>query len=58
MKFDFRVSNLFNEDMLLYYTTAQRAPGGDITNPSRIATPSQFSFIVPRNYSLTTTFSF
>ena len=26
------VSNLFNEDMLLYYTTAQRPPGGDITN--------------------------
>jgi len=44
--------------MLLYYTTAQRAPGGDITNPSRIATPSSFSFIVPRNYSLTATFNF
>lgn len=52
-KLDLRVSNLFNEDMLLYYTTAQRPPGGDITNPSRVATPSQFSFIVPRNYTLT-----
>jgi hypothetical protein len=58
MKLDLRVSNLFDEDMLLYYTTAQRPPGGDITDPSRIATPSQFSFIVPRNYSLTATFSF
>ena len=37
MKLDFRVSNLLNEDMLLYYTTAQRPPGGDITNPQRIA---------------------
>jgi outer membrane receptor for monomeric catechols len=58
VKFDFRVSNLFNENMLLYYTTAQRPPGGDITNPQRVATPSQFSFIVPRNYNFTTTFSF
>ncbi len=58
VKFDFRVSNLFNEDMLLYYTTAQRAPGGDITNPSRVATPSSFSFIIPRNFTLTTTVSF
>lgn len=58
MKLDLRVSNLFNEDMLLYYTTTQRPPGGDITNPQRVATPSQFSFIAPRNYSLTATFSF
>ena len=58
MKLDFRVSNLFNEDSLLYYSIAQRPLGGDITNPARVATPSQFSFLVPRNYTLTTTFSF
>ncbi len=58
VKLDFRVSNLLNEDMLLYYTTTQRPPNGDITNPSRVATPSQFSFIVPRNYTLTATFAF
>jgi hypothetical protein len=58
VKLDLRVSNLLNEDMLLYYTTTQRPPGGDITNPSRVATPSQFSFIVPRNYTLTATVSF
>jgi hypothetical protein len=58
VKLDLRVSNLFDEDMLLYYTTTQRPPGGDITNPSRVATPSQFSFIVPRNYTLTATFNF
>ena len=58
VKLDLRVSNLFNEDMLLYYTTTQRPPGGDITNPQRVATPSQFSFITPRNYSLTATFTF
>lgn len=58
VKLDLRVSNLLNEDMLLYYSTAQRPPGGDITNPARVATPFQFSFIVPRNYTLTATFSF
>lgn len=58
VRMDFRVSNLLDEDMLLYYTTAQRPPGGDITNPQRIATPSQFSFITPRAFSLTTTVSF
>jgi outer membrane receptor for monomeric catechols len=58
VKLDFRVSNLFNEDMLLFYSIAQRPPGGDITNPARVATPSQFSFLVPRNYTLTATVSF
>jgi outer membrane receptor for ferric coprogen and ferric-rhodotorulic acid len=58
VRLDLRVSNLFNEDMLLYYNTAQRPPGGDITNPSRVATPFQFSFVTPRNYTLTATFSF
>ncbi|MES2697969.1 MAG: hypothetical protein V4773_31195, partial [Verrucomicrobiota bacterium] len=58
VKLDLRVSNLLNEDMLLYYTTTQRPPGGDISNPQRVATPSQFSFVVPRNYSLTATVSF
>jgi outer membrane receptor for monomeric catechols len=58
MKLDFRVSNLFNEDMLLFYSIAQRPPGGDITNPARVATPSSFSFVVPRNYTLTATVTF
>jgi outer membrane receptor protein involved in Fe transport len=58
VKLDFRVSNLLNEDMLLYYTTTQRPPGGDISNPARVATPSQFSFVTPRNYTLTATFNF
>lgn len=58
VRLDFRVSNLFNEDMLLYYNTAQRPLEGDITNPARVATPFQFSFITPRNYTLTATVSF
>ena len=58
VKLDLRVSNLFDEDMLLFYSTTQRPPGGDITNPARVATPNQFSFLVPRNYTLTATFRF
>ena len=38
LKLDLRVSNLFNEDMLLYYATTQRPPDGDISNPQRVAT--------------------
>lgn len=58
VRLDLRVSNLLGEDMLLYYNTVLRPPGGDITNPSRVATPSQYSFIVPRKFDLTATFSF
>jgi len=58
VKLDLRVSNLFNEDMLLYYSTTQRPVDGNILSPVRIATPSQFSFVVPRNYTLTATFGF
>ena len=58
VKLDLRVSNLFDEDMLLYYSTTQRPPDGNILSPVRVATPNQFSFIVPRNYTLTATFGF
>ena len=58
VKLDFRVSNLLNESKLLYFSTTQRPPGGDLTNPARVATPGGFNFIVPRSYTLTTTVSF
>ncbi len=58
VKVDFRVSNLFNESKLLYFATTQRPPGGDLTNPARVATPAGFNFIVPRSYNFTTTVSF
>jgi hypothetical protein len=58
VKLDFRVSNLLNESTLLYFSTTQRPPAGDLTNPARVATPGGFNFIVPRSYTLTTTVSF
>ncbi len=58
VKVDFRVSYLLNESKLLYFSTTQRPPGGDLTNPARVATPAGFNFIVPRSYNFTTTLSF
>lgn len=58
LRLDLQVSNLFNEDMFLYYSTAQRPPGGDVNNPARVATPAQYSYLVPRSYTLTVTVSF
>lgn len=58
VRLDFTVSNLLDEDMPLYYNTVQRPPNAQITDPTRIATPNQYSYLTPRNYTLTATFSF
>lgn len=52
------MSNLFDEDMLLYCTATPRPANGDTSNPQRVVPPSQFSFIVPRNYTLTAMVNF
>ena len=43
-----------NQDVR-YYTTTLRPPGGDVTNPARVATLSGYGYTVPRNYNLTVT---
>jgi outer membrane receptor for monomeric catechols len=53
-----RVANLLNEDSIGYYDTVQRPPGGDLSNPSRIASGNQFVYRTPRNYTFTATVSF
>jgi outer membrane receptor protein involved in Fe transport len=58
LQFDFRIDNLFDYKAPLYVSTVQRPPGGDLSNPSRIATPSQLYYLVPRSYMLTTTVKF
>jgi len=58
VRFDLRIENVLDEDMPLYYNTAMRAPGGDLSNPARVATPNLFSYITPRNYMLTVSLSF
>lgn len=58
VSFDLKVDNVFDYDKPLYYNTILRPPGGDLTNPARVATPSRFSWVMPRNYTLTTTLKF
>ena len=58
VRFDLRIENVLDEDVPLYYNTAMRPPGGDLSNPGRVATPNLFSYITPRNYMLTMSVSF
>lgn len=50
---DLLIDNLFDNRDVHYYATTQRPPGGDVTNPSRIATPSTYSYQIPRTASVT-----
>jgi hypothetical protein len=58
VRFDLTVDNVLDEDKPLYIDTIARPPGGDVTNPSRVATPNRFSYITPRNVMLKATVSF
>lgn len=58
VRFDLRIENLLDEDTPLYYNTVLRPPGGDLSNPARVATPNLFSYLTPRNYMLTMSVSF
>jgi hypothetical protein len=55
---DLRIDNLLDWDKPLYWSTTQRPPGGDITTPARVATPSLYSWLAPRSYSLGATLNF
>jgi hypothetical protein len=58
VRFDLRIENLLDEDVPLYYNTVQRPVGGDLSNPSRVATPNLFSYITPRNFMFTMSVNF
>ncbi|MFO1451766.1 MAG: TonB-dependent receptor plug domain-containing protein [Opitutaceae bacterium] len=58
VRFDLRIDNALDEDVPLYYNTVLRPPGGDVTNPARVATPNLFSYITPRNVTFTVTVQF
>jgi hypothetical protein len=58
LSLDLKIENLFNTDPVLYYNTALRPPGGNLSTPARAATPYQFSLLAPRNYTLTATLRF
>jgi hypothetical protein len=55
-----RVSNLFNEDKVVYgTTTALLPPDGDyVTTAARVSTPTRYRWQNPRSYLFTTTLEF
>lgn len=53
-----RINNLLDYDKPIYIDTIMRPPGGDLTNPARVATPKAYVWITPRNYTLTASFKF
>lgn len=53
-----KIDNLFDYDKPLYYNTVMRPPGGDLTNPARVATPARYAWVTPQNFTLTTTLRF
>lgn len=57
-RFDLTVDNLLDEDKVLYYNTAQRPVNGDVSNPSRVATPSQYYYLKPRSFVLSASVRF
>jgi outer membrane receptor protein involved in Fe transport len=56
--FNLTVDNLLNNTKPIYYNTAQEAPGGNLASPARVATPYLFSYLNPRNYTLSATVRF
>jgi hypothetical protein len=58
ISFNLRVDNLLNESKPHYVNVIARPLGGDVTNPARVATPRDFWYQVPRNYSLTAKVNF
>ncbi len=55
---DLRVNNLLDWSKPLYWGTTQRPPGGDITTPARVTTPTLYSWVTPRSYTLSTSVNF
>jgi outer membrane receptor protein involved in Fe transport len=60
LRFQLRVSNLLNEDQVVYGTsTTLLPPNGDyVTTAARVSTPTRYRWQTPRSYLFTTTLSF
>ncbi len=58
LAFNFNISNLLDEDRLVYIGAGLRAPDGDISRPNRVTVPTSYLYLKPRTYSLTATLSF
>jgi outer membrane receptor protein involved in Fe transport len=58
VKASLKVDNVLDNRDVHYYATAQRPPGGDVTNPSRVATPSTYGYQIPRTFTFTLSLGF
>ena len=58
LSFNFNISNLLDEDRLVYIGAGLRAPNGDISQPNRVTVPTSFLYLKPRTYSLTASLAF
>ena len=52
------IDNVFNYREVRFVGTANRPPGGDVTNPSRVATPARFVLTDPRSFKLSAEYQF
>lgn len=50
---ELKVDNIFDYDSPRYFSTLQRPPGGDLSNPSRVAVPGSYYYVTPRNFTFT-----
>lgn len=58
VQLDLKIDNLLDYSDPLYTSTLQRPLDGNLAQPARVATPSKFYYLVPRNYSLSASVKF
>lgn len=58
LNLDLRISNLLDEDRLIYVGTTRRPPNGDLSSPARVTVPSSYYLMEPRTFSLTASLHF
>lgn len=52
------ITNLLDEDQLVFIGSALRPPGGDIRRPDRTTVPTSYLYLQPRTFNFTATLSF
>ncbi|MBA3848503.1 MAG: hypothetical protein C0502_00725 [Opitutus sp.] len=52
------ITNLLDEDRLVYIGAGLRAPNGDISKPNRVTVPTSYLYLQPRAFNLTATVAF
>lgn len=58
LSLNFNISNLLDEDRLVYIGSGLRPPNGDISRPDRVTVPTSFLYLKPRTFSLTASLAF